>query len=312
MGNIYKKNEVRDVDKGIRYEVMAFKSKKDIDKIKQFLLGKQDKRDYVLFVLGINIGLRTQDLVNLKVSDVSSSPKDIKKRVQVIEQKTGKIREFEINDAASNALKVYLGSLKTYEPDGCAGYHLGKDYLMGNMIRQDYLETALRWIADRDGLANVEDYMAKHQFDADASDLWVYFQNVISWVKVVFPNYRKEMKSVEWGLYYNKYHSSSFNPNVLESEIKKLYMDDDVTRKAGIYEYLIDGKEKHLSIRAFTPAMRSGAYERQNGICPKCKGKFELKDMEADHITPWSQGGTTTMDNCQMLCRDCNRKKSDI
>ena len=117
MGNIYKKNEVRDVDKGIRYEVMAFKNKKDIEKIKQYLLGKQDKRDYALFVLGINIGLRTQDLVSLRVSDVSSSPKDIKKRVQVIEQKTGKIREFEINDAASNALKVYLGSLKTYEPD---------------------------------------------------------------------------------------------------------------------------------------------------------------------------------------------------
>ena len=117
MGNVYKKNEVRDVDKGIRYEVMAFKNRKDIEKIKQYLLGKQDKRDYALFVLGINIGLRTQDLVSLRVSDVSSSPKDIKKRVQVIEQKTGKIREFEINDAASNALKVYLGSLKTYEPD---------------------------------------------------------------------------------------------------------------------------------------------------------------------------------------------------
>lgn len=117
MGKSYKKNEVRNTDKGIRYEVMAFKNKKEIEKIKQFLLGKQDKRDYALFVLGINIGLRTQDLLNLKVSDVSSSPKDIKKRVQVIEQKTGKIREFEINDAASNALKLYLGSLKTYEPD---------------------------------------------------------------------------------------------------------------------------------------------------------------------------------------------------
>ena len=117
MGKSYKKNEVRNTDKGIRYEVMAFKNKKEIEKIKQFLLGKQDKLDYALFVLGINIGLRTQDLLNLKVSDVSSSPKDIKKRVQVIEQKTGKIREFEINDAASNALKLYLGSLKTYEPD---------------------------------------------------------------------------------------------------------------------------------------------------------------------------------------------------
>jgi 5-methylcytosine-specific restriction endonuclease McrA len=89
-------------------------------------------------------------------------------------------------------------------------------------------------------------------------------------------------------------------------------MDDDVTKKSGIYEYLIDGKEKHLSVRAFTPAQKQAAYERQNGICPKCNEHFDIKDMEGDHITPWSKGGHTTSDNCQMLCKDCNRKKSDV
>lgn len=117
MGKSYKKNEIRDTDSGIRYEVMAFKNKKEIEKIKQFLLGKKNKRDYALFVLGINIGLRTQDLLALKVKDVSKDKNSIKKKVQVIEQKTDKIREFEINDSAASALKVYLGDMKEYDPE---------------------------------------------------------------------------------------------------------------------------------------------------------------------------------------------------
>jgi 5-methylcytosine-specific restriction endonuclease McrA len=34
--------------------------------------------------------------------------------------------------------------------------------------------------------------------------------------------------------------------------------------------------------------------------------------MEADHITPWSKGGKTTVENCQLLCLDCNRRKSAV
>ena len=117
MGNSYKKNEVREEDKGIRYEVVPFKSKKDIEKIKQYLLGKKNKRDYALFVLGCNVGLRTQDLVALRVSDVSSDRTTIKKKIQVIEQKTDKIREVVLNDTAINALKLYLSSREIYNPD---------------------------------------------------------------------------------------------------------------------------------------------------------------------------------------------------
>ena len=117
VGNSYKKNEVRSVDKGIRYEVSAFKNKKDIEKIKQFLIGKQSKRDYALFVVGINVGLRAQDLVELRVGDISSGRLTIAKKVQVIEQKTLKIREFEINKVAADALKIYLNSFNTYNPD---------------------------------------------------------------------------------------------------------------------------------------------------------------------------------------------------
>lgn len=117
MGKSYKKNELRDVDKGVRYEVSAFKNKKEIEKIKQFLLGEESKRNYLLFVLGCNVGLRAQDLVGLKTGDVSSSRQTIAKKVQVIEQKTHKLRTFEINRVAADALKVYLGSLPTYDED---------------------------------------------------------------------------------------------------------------------------------------------------------------------------------------------------
>ena len=117
MERSYKKNEIREIEKGIRYEVIAFKNKKEIEKIKQYLLGKKDKRDYALFVVGINIGLRTQDLLNLKLSDVSKSQTEIKKKVQVIEQKTGKIREFELNDSARDALRLYISGISNYAPD---------------------------------------------------------------------------------------------------------------------------------------------------------------------------------------------------
>ena len=96
----------------------------------------------------------------------------------------------------------------------------------------------------------------------------------------------------------------------LEQQVVTLMMDEDVTRKSGIYSYVMDGDERHLSIRAFTDNNKREAYERQAGICPKCTKHFELGEMEADHITPWREGGKTTAANCQMLCRDDNRKKS--
>jgi len=69
-------------------------------------------------------------------------------------------------------------------------------------------------------------------------------------------------------------------------------------------------KEKHLNIRAFSPNQKREAYERQKGICVECKEHFEIEGMEADHITPWHEGGKTNAENCQMLCKEDNRRKS--
>ena len=151
-----------------------------------------------------------------------------------------------------------------------------------------------------------------NQQKPNAKELWLYFQVVINWVKATFPKYRNEMKGLEWGIFYNKYGVDKHDPKQLEARIVQLMDDEDVTKVSGIYEYLLDGDERHLSIRDFTPKMARVAYERQKGICPKCKKHFKIEDMQADHITPWSKNGKTIAENCQMLCADCNRRKSDV
>ncbi|TAJ13453.1 DUF262 domain-containing protein [Patescibacteria group bacterium] len=196
-----------------------------------------------------------------------------------------------------------------FSKSNCAAYLLANDsgaLLTGSPIRQEYLETALSWINN----GEVADYMAKHQHDKNANELWEYFQNVIAWVRQTFPNHRKEMASVNWGELYNEFKDAKLNAKKLEAEIAKLMQDEDVSKKSGIYPYVLTRQEKYLSIRAFNDKMKREAYERQKGICVKCKEHFALEEMEADHVTPWHEGGKTTAENCQMLCKEDNRRKS--
>lgn len=201
---------------------------------------------------------------------------------------------------------------KYFSKPQCPATKIAGEYLTGPANRQKDLETALKWISSRDDI-EIEDYMSKHQHDTNCNELWLYFQAVISWMKATFPAYRgKLMKGLEWGIYYNKYGTNVYDPKKLEARIAELLDDDDVSNQKGIYEYLLDGQEKHLNIRAFSEKMARTAYERQKGICTKCKKHFEIEQMQADHIKPWSKGGKTAAENCQMLCADCNRKKSNI
>ena len=195
-----------------------------------------------------------------------------------------------------------------FSKTGCPAYNVGKDLVKGSPIRQEFLETAIKWISNGD----IEGYMATSEGNMDASELWEYFQNVVKWTNTTFPNYRKEMKGIAWGSLYNVYRDEDLDPAIFEQRIAGLMQDEDVSKKSGIYTYLLDNNEKHLSVRAFSPAQRREAYERQEGICPVDGLKYDIDGMEADHITPWSKGGKTTAENCQMLSKDANRKKSDI
>lgn len=206
---------------------------------------------------------------------------------------------------------VYSGAWVTdakryFSKNGCPAYAIGSDYLSGSPIRQDYLETTIQWQSND----SIENYMAEHQHEPNANELWLYFQSVINWIKVVFPNYRKEMKGIEWGFLYNQFHTKKYDSKKLEKEITELMQDEDVTNKKGIYIYVLTRNEKYLNIRAFSDNQKREAYERQKGICVKCKEHFELDEMEADHITPWHEGGKTSTVNCQLLCKEDNRRKS--
>ena len=214
---------------------------------------------------------------------------------------------------------AWLSDAKQYfSKNQCVAYKIGERYMSGSPIRQDYLERVLFWIASAES-KTIEEYMAEHQHDTHAKPLKQYYKSIIDWVELTFPKYRaKLMKGIEWGLLYNKYGKNVYDPNALEVEIAELLKDDDVTKQKGVYEYLLSGKteEKVLSIRQFTENERRTLYERQSGVCPICKSEgankhWEIEEMHADHITPWSKGGHTTLDNGQMLCGKHNLLKSN-
>lgn len=219
-----------------------------------------------------------------------------------------KLTDQELRNAVYTGPWLSDAKLK-FSKTNCAAALLANDggaLLKGSPIRQDYLETALMWIND----GEAADYMAKHQHDPNADELWDYFQNVVTWIRKTFFNYRREMANVNWGDLYNQFKDKKLNAKTLETKVAELMQDEDVTKKSGIYPYLLTKQEKYLSIRAFNDKMKREAYERQEGECIKCGEHFKIEEMEADHITPWNKGGKTTAENCQMLCIQDNRTKS--
>ena len=211
---------------------------------------------------------------------------------------------------------VYAGpwvsdAKRYFSKTGCPASRLADDYLKGSSIRQEYLETAISWAAAAEN-KTIEGYMSAHQNDPSAIQLWNYFRSVIDWVQAIFPKTRKEMKGLQWGLLYNQHgNRTDLDPRKLEAEIQRLMGDEDVTKKSGIYEYLLTGDERKLSIRAFDRRDQLAAYERQNHKCAICGETFEFEQMQGDHIIPWSKGGKTIPENCQMLCVKCNIAKSN-
>lgn len=183
---------------------------------------------------------------------------------------------------------------------------LASDYLSGVAIRQEYLETVISWISS----GQIEEYMAKNQNKANANELWLYFNSLIEWIKATFPVYRREMKGLNYGPLYADFKDAELDTTALENEISTLMMDDEVSKKSGIYYYVLTGDEKYLNLRAFTESQRRKCFEVQKGKCPVCKKKFSFEEMHADHITPWHLGGKTSIENCQMLCAADNRTKS--
>jgi hypothetical protein len=207
---------------------------------------------------------------------------------------------------------VYAGPWVTdakryFSKRNCVAEGLGGDYVLGSPIRQEFLETAIEWISE----GKIEDYMSKRQHDPNALALWNYFQSVITWVTGTFTEKRtKFMKGVDWGMLYNKFKDEVYDTTAIEHETARLIADDDVEKKKGIYPYILTRDERYLGIRQFSDSMKQKVYERQKGICVKCQKHFDVAEMEADHVKPWHEGGKTIEENCQLLCKDDNRRKS--
>ncbi len=190
-----------------------------------------------------------------------------------------------------------------------ASYVIGGDYIKGRAIRQEHLETAIKWKADADGDESIEIHMSKHQHDINSNSLRTHFENVIGWVKKTFITYYKEMKKVDWNELYLAYKDNVIDVKELDEKIKTHMMDEDITNKSGIFNYVLTNDEKKLNVRAFNDKIKREVYERQKGKCVDCGKEFDIKEMDADHITPWIEGGKTLASNCQMLCKEDNRRK---
>ncbi len=198
-------------------------------------------------------------------------------------------------------------------------------YISGNVNRQDFLHTALDWVSK----GNISDYMSKHRHDTEITELGSYFNSVIDWISSVFLDVESEMKGLEWGKFYELYHKNSYNPAEVSKKLKELYSDFFVKNKKGIYEYILDGckQPQLLDIRMFDEPTKKTVYTKQTadaeskGIsnCPLCamgsdgnKNRiYKLAEMDADHVTAWSKGGSTDISNCQMLCKTHNRAKGN-
>lgn len=212
---------------------------------------------------------------------------------------------------------VYVGPFvadarRHFSKKECPAYKVGGEYMVGKAEEQALLQTVLLWAAHHDGIkgvAPIDQYMALHQKDPNANKLWAYFMQVMTWVKSTFKVYRREMKGIDWGEIFDNFGENIYDTNELESRIKSLMEDDEIIKKSGIYRYVLSGDLRDLSFRTFDKKQKREAYERQKGICPHCHKHFDLEEMEADHIVPWREGGVTVAENCQMLCRMCNRIK---
>ena len=199
-------------------------------------------------------------------------------------------------------------------------------FISGTAKRQNYLEAALDWVSK----GNIEKYMAAHRYDSDITELKTYFTSVIDWITSVFEfTPEKEMCGLKWGELYERFHKTAYDPSFVAEKVKELYESFYVKDKKGIFEYILDGCQntKLLNVRVFDEPTKKTVYAQQTSAakakgesnCPLCAighdanhtKIWDLKDMDADHVTAWSKGGSTDISNCQMLCKTHNRAKGN-
>ena len=202
-------------------------------------------------------------------------------------------------------------------------------YIKGDVLRQDYLRIALEWVTKSTDNDAVDAYMSKHRYDTNINELKAYFTSVIDWISGVFTDVESEMRGLEWGRLFETYHNTPYDPVAVSAKVHELYADGAVKKRAGIFEYILGGctDPRLLEIRIFEESTKKAVYKQQSDAakasgksnCPLCalgtdnnsRRIWKFNEMDADHVTAWSKGGSTDISNCQMLCKTHNRAKGN-
>lgn len=261
-------------------------------------------------------------------ADIRKKILDYKLTVYVCEgEESEKLEWFQTINIAGKPLNeqeirnaIYAGPFvsdakRHFSKTNCGAYRLGKDLVNGTPIRQDFLKKALEWMADhetRNGKPQTAvGYMSAHQHDLSAGPLWSYFQNVLNWAISTFniKKFKKIMKGIDWAKFYDEFHEQALDINDMEKRIADLIGDDEIQKQLGIIPYVLTGDEHNLDLRSFPKKIKLAVWEKQQHKCAMCGKEFDIEFMEGDHITPWRDKGRTVIENCQMLCRECNRRK---
>ena len=309
-----------------KYEVLDGQQR--ITSFGRFVTGKfaiKDENGIPRYFVGLPTDQQDKIMqTKLTIYICEGTESEIKKWFKTINIAGVPLNEQELSNAIHSGPFVTKAK-EEFSNSGNANIQKWSAYVSGNVIRQDYLRTALEWVSK----GNIDDYMSRHRFDDNITELKTYFTSVIDWISSVFIDVEKEMKGLPWGEYYERFHKNSYSQLHISQKVHSLYADFCVKNKKGIYEYLL-GEEidkRPLNIRIFDENEKRAVYAIQtesaklNNIsnCPLCalgndnnKNRiWKMTEMEADHVTAWSKGGKTDITNCQMLCKMHNRTKGN-
>ncbi len=309
-----------------KYEVLDGQQR--ITSIGRYVTGKfavKDENGMEQYFSGIASDKQSKILeTNLLIYECEWTESEIKEWFKTINIAWVPLNEQELLNAVFSGPFVTLGKSE-FSNSQNANIQKWGAYVSWSAIRQDFLACALDWVST----GSISNYMARHRTDSNIMEFKTYFGTVIDWVSGVFSDVESEMRGLEWGRLYETYHSTAYNPSTVSSEVRKLYGDSYIKNRKWIFEYILGGSRdtKLLEVRVFDDATKKSIYTTQSEAakskgesnCPHCtmghdanKSKiWSLGDMDADHVSAWSKGGTTDMSNCQMLCKTHNRAKGN-